>query len=256
MHQMLSCYGSHQTHLGCAKFSSRDRGNYTGIRHGNPIAWLLMFYRSNSIVNTADHCYSNSGMSNKTNKDKKPSATEKVSAEDAALFRDMVGDVKPLPDANKRDPIERRPKPNPRRPSNKASAVLDAQSGLVQSEYVTTVAPEESLYFAHPGLQHKLSQRLRRGQIAVEAALDLHGNTIESAAQELQRFLADAREAGFRCVIIVHGKGHRSLENKPVLKSQVNHWLRQHPGVLAFSSALPKDGGVGAVYVLLRKINK
>ncbi|HET8706021.1 MAG TPA: Smr/MutS family protein, partial [Pseudomonadales bacterium] len=39
---------------------------------------------------------------------------------------------------------------------------------------------------------------------------------------------------------------------EPILKSSVNHWLRQLPQVLAFCSAQPKDGGLGAVYVLVK----
>jgi DNA-nicking Smr family endonuclease len=32
----------------------------------------------------------------------------------------------------------------------------------------------------------------------------------------------------------------------------MNSWLRQHHTVLAFSSAPPRHGGTGALYVLLR----
>lgn len=196
-------------------------------------------------------------MGKQSDKDSKPSASDKVSAEDAALFREMVGDVTPLADDNKINPAEKRLKPMPRTKIIEHSVGMTArQTSLVQSEYVETVAPEDTLFFAHPGLQEKIKQRLRRGQIPVEANLDLHGYTIDAAALELDSFINDARQAGYRCCIIVHGKGHRSQENKPVLKSQVNHWLRQHPGILAFCSAIPKDGGVGAVYVLLRKTEK
>lgn len=33
---------------------------------------------------------------------------------------------------------------------------------------------------------------------------------------------------------------------------EVNYWLRLRPEVLAFCSATRRDGGTGAVYVLLR----
>jgi DNA-nicking Smr family endonuclease len=54
----------------------------------------------------------------------------------------------------------------------------------------------------------------------------------------------------------VHGKGYRSLDNQPVLKNNLNLWLRQHRDVQAFCSASPKDGGAGAVLVLLRLSEK
>ncbi|EXJ09223.1 Smr domain protein [Nitrincola nitratireducens] len=38
-----------------------------------------------------------------------------------------------------------------------------------------------------------------------------------------------------------------------MIKSCVNDWLQQIPQVLAFTSAQPKDGGTGAVYVLLKR---
>jgi len=41
-----------------------------------------------------------------------------------------------------------------------------------------------------------------------------------------------------------------------VIKNKVNSWLRQHQDVLAFHSAMPKDGGNGAVYVLLKKLHE
>jgi DNA-nicking Smr family endonuclease len=57
-------------------------------------------------------------------------------------------------------------------------------------------------------------------------------------------------------VLVVHGRGLHSKDQIPILKESVQAWLSQGrlaKGVLAFSSARPADGGVGAVYVLLRR---
>ncbi|MDT8407876.1 MAG: Smr/MutS family protein, partial [Methylococcales bacterium] len=86
----------------------------------------------------------------------------------------------------------------------------------------------------------------------LEAELDLHGLTAQQAQLTLQDFLRYALQRGKRCVRIVHGKGYRSPDAAPVLKNQVNSWLRQYAAVLAFTSAAPRDGGTGAVWVLLR----
>ena len=72
----------------------------------------------------------------------------------------------------------------------------------------------------------------------------------------LLHFLHDCAETGCRCVHIVHGKGYRSADNHPVLKNNLNLWLRQHKDVQAFCSAPPKDGGTGAVFVLLQLAEK
>ena len=62
--------------------------------------------------------------------------------------------------------------------------------------------------------------------------------------------------AGWRCVLIVHGRGLHSKDQVPVLKAQLKTWLNQKrigQMVLAFATARPQDGGAGAVYVLLRR---
>ena len=109
------------------------------------------------------------------------------------------------------------------------------------------------LSFSRSGLQHKVLKKLRQGKKPIEHALDLHGLTVEQARNELLEFLGECEAAGVRHAIIVHGKGFRS-KDKPVIKPMVNRWLRAADNVLAFHSALPKDGGSGAVYVLLKKL--
>jgi len=83
--------------------------------------------------------------------------------------------------------------------------------------------------------------------------LDLHGLTVIEARNELLEFLGECEVLGIRHAIIIHGKGFRS-KDKPVIKPMVNRWLRSTDNVLAFHSAQPKDGGSGAVYVLLKKM--
>ena len=94
-------------------------------------------------------------------------------------------------------------------------------------------------------------RRLRRGQFAVAAEIDLHGLGRHAAHEALREFIAEAVERGQGCVRVIHGKGRGSGQRGPVLKHVVNHWLRRMDGVLAFASARPVDGGTGAAYVLL-----
>jgi len=56
--------------------------------------------------------------------------------------------------------------------------------------------------------------------------------------------------------LVVHGRGHNSPDNLPVLKRYLQGWLsmkRFRRQVLAFASAQPYDGGTGALYLLLRR---
>lgn len=106
------------------------------------------------------------------------------------------------------------------------------------------------------GLDRRLLKKLRLGQFAVQAHLDLHGKTRALARDAVEGFVVESRQRGRRCVLIVHGRGLNSKDQIPVLKEALRVWLargRIARSVLAFCSARSVDGGTGAVYVLLRR---
>lgn len=109
----------------------------------------------------------------------------------------------------------------------------------------------DALEFARPGTSRDVLRKLRRGQLAVQAEIDLHGLGREAAHDALREFVAASAGRGLRCVRVIHGKGRRSGAHGPVLKRVVDHWLRRMASVTAFVSARPVDGGTGAAYVLL-----
>lgn len=105
------------------------------------------------------------------------------------------------------------------------------------------------------GLDRRTMDRLRRGQMRPEARLDLHGSTREEAHRELTEFLHRARDDGKRCVIVITGRGRASFGGG-VIRNETPRWLNLpalRPLVLGFAEAQPKDGGAGALYVLLRR---
>lgn len=109
------------------------------------------------------------------------------------------------------------------------------------------------------GLDPAVVRKLRRGEYAVQAHVDLHGMRRDEAKAVVHRFLRDARAAGKRCVLLVHGRGNHSKDQVPVLKEALRTWLgtaRFGRHVLAFATARPEDGGAGAVYVLLRRAGR
>jgi DNA-nicking Smr family endonuclease len=114
------------------------------------------------------------------------------------------------------------------------------------------VTADGALSFQRAGVRIQSMRRLRRGLYPIEDELDLHGLSQSAARRQLADFIARSRDAGCRCVRIVHGKGYRSGARGPVLKTAVNLWLRRHLDVMAFVSARAIDGGSGAMYVLLR----
>ena len=106
-----------------------------------------------------------------------------------------------------------------------------------------------------PGIDRKLLRRLRAGAYAVERRIDLHGLLAAEARETVHTALLEAAEAGQRCALVIHGRGLHSAD-EPVLKRSLPDWLAEAPlgeRVMAFASAAPEHGGLGATYVLLRK---
>ncbi|MFN4283618.1 MAG: Smr/MutS family protein [Alphaproteobacteria bacterium] len=98
-------------------------------------------------------------------------------------------------------------------------------------------------------LDKRTGQKLVRGKLPLEGRIDLHGMTQEQAHGRLARFLETGAEAGKRCVLVITGKSG-------VLKAAVPRWLNGaelRPLVLAIRYAQAKDGGEGALYVLLKR---
>lgn len=177
-------------------------------------------------------------------------ADDELSDEDKALFRNMVGAVTPL--KKTKQALEVKKKPAVLKARKSASVSNEAQQYSLSNYYQTEVGSDTILAYSKPGIRHKRWLQLRQGKIPIEARLDLHGLTLDNAQLRLCTFIDDQRALGHRCLLIIHGKGGR-YGALPLLKNHVNHWLPQLPHILAFHSALPRDGGSGAVYVLLAK---
>ncbi len=111
----------------------------------------------------------------------------------------------------------------------------------------------EYVEWVNPGLRRDLSEMLHGGEVAVQDWIDLHGFRVEEARAEVSRFLRDSLRKGLRCIKIIHGRGLRSAKG-PVLKKAVTGWLERdfRKYVAAYVTARACDGGLGAIYVLLR----
>lgn len=127
--------------------------------------------------------------------------------------------------------------------------LVDCGSGFVVSD--TPEYMEGIGYRAPPGI----TNRLHRGDFAVQAHLDLHGRTAETAREAFDAFMKESVLSGRSTVLIIHGRG-LSSPGDPVLKTKVSQWLSSgywRKWVVAFASARMCDGGSGASYVLLRR---
>jgi DNA-nicking Smr family endonuclease len=178
---------------------------------------------------------------------RRPSAP--VDDDDSRLFREAVGDVRPLAPVSA-PPAPAKPAPHPH--------MLEADEAAVPGELLdmafdpALLEVGEELGYLRDGYPPKLLRQLKRGQFSVQDDLDLHQMNAAAAQASIIAFLAEAKQHGLRCVRIVHGKGLRSKAAGPVLKGLTDRMLRRRDDVVAFASARPALGGTGAVVVLLK----
>lgn len=173
-----------------------------------------------------------------------------IDENDRDLFRTAIGEVKRL----QHDRRERSQPPRPAVARQRERDALDVMLRLREDPHSDTdVQPGDPVFYAQHSVPRAVARRLKRGQYRIDAELDLHGLRLEEARQATLQFIQDCRRHDLGCVRIIHGKGWRSGNDGPVLKPNVNHWLRHIADVLAFCSATPADGGTGAVYVLLKR---
>jgi DNA-nicking Smr family endonuclease len=166
-------------------------------------------------------------------------------AEDGELFRRALQDVEPIRKRSDRIPA------HGAKPVRRETAKLPR----VRPDVGPTARQPELEAGAGAGIDRRSLERLRRGKLAIEGTLDLHGRSYDEARLMLEEFIAHASEAGRRCVLVVTGKGSVA-SGGGVLRRGLPQWLNRPPcrdKVLAFSAARPEHGGAGACYVLLRR---
>ena len=185
--------------------------------------------------------------------------------DDDDLFSDALKGVKPIVQPNRvrhrkqLDGSEQKARARQRAEGNEGEMPFDPdRTGpeQVSDDYVEQVKPLDILSFKRPGIQEGVFRKLRLGKYPIDGKLDLHRKTVQEARRELVTFLRDAQRYDARTVLVLHGKGERDPQRPAVLKSHTAKWLREIPEVMAYHSAQQQHGGVGAVYVLLRKSEK
>ena len=181
-----------------------------------------------------------------------PKAPKKVTEKE--YFEQAMLDVKPLSKGQDKEiPIMRLPPPI----RDDDQLALQVLEDLVQGKEAFELRnSDEYVEGCIHGLDPRILRRLRNGDYAWQAYLDLHGMRVDEARGNLIDFIQTQHKKGRRCLLIIHGRGHHSFNQEPVLKSKLIHWLTNgflHKQILAFTSARPSDGGVGALYLLLRR---
>lgn len=176
---------------------------------------------------------------------------------DADLFKTALKGVTKLDNSNiaKIERKDVRKKPDAKMLAKRAAAegafeADDAELSDTQA-MLNPVASQAALSYRIATLQHKVFEDLKAGNLRWFEAVDLHGCTVEEARSAVLTIIQMAKDENQNVIKIVHGKGPEAI-----LKTYVNGWLRQHRDVLAFVSAPEKQGGTGAVLVLLKRSEK
>ncbi len=113
---------------------------------------------------------------------------------------------------------------------------------------------QEYVEWTHPDYRDDIILKLHEGRFSVQAFVDLHGCSVADAEEELEEFLADSFKKGLRCVKIIHGRGLRSVKGARLKEAVVKRLSgRFRKDLIAFVTARQCDGGLGALYVLLKK---
>lgn len=171
---------------------------------------------------------------------------------DAGLWDRVTRDVEPLQGG-------RQPPPKPRPPPPKQAVTPAARKPAAKPPPAAPPPKRAELPELAPGapagLDKRTAQRLKRGQLAIDGRIDLHGMTQAEAHGALTAYLERAQGSTRRCILVITGKG-RVSENGGVLRTMAPRWLNapaNRARILAIAPAQPKDGGAGALYVLLRR---
>ena len=176
-------------------------------------------------------------------------------ADDGDLFEKLFSNVTPLPEHGRVEHARPKRKPIPvQRLRDERAALADSLSDHITWDIGLETG--EELVYLRNGLSQQTVKKLRRGHWVIQDELDLHGLTSVDARAQLVEFLNACLRSGARCVRVIHGKGLRSKNREPVLKTKVANWLIQRDEVLAFCQARQADGGGGAVVVLLKSARR
>jgi DNA-nicking Smr family endonuclease len=113
---------------------------------------------------------------------------------------------------------------------------------------------QEYVEWINPDFRDDIVRMLHGGQFSIQSFIDLHGCTVSEAEEELGEFIQEAFKKGFRCVKVIHGRGLRSSKGARIKQAVVRRLSGHYRNdIIAYVTAQQCDGGLGALYVLLKK---
>ncbi|WP_299327299.1 Smr/MutS family protein [Parasphingopyxis sp.] len=170
-------------------------------------------------------------------------AERDLSADEQALWNKVIETVEPL-DRGPQTDLPTNSKPSPR-------ADLSAYAVPKLPERKSAPGPGKTL-------DASWDRKLTRGRVDPDVTIDLHGHSLNSAYDRLDRGLGQAIASHARIALLI--TGHAPKGEGPVtrgkIRAAVGDWLaasRHAPHIAAVRGAHPRHGGRGALYIVLRR---
>lgn len=170
-----------------------------------------------------------------------------MSAAERALWRHVTRHVRPI-------------RPAPPQPDAAPAAAAPLRPAAAPPE----PAPRPALPArpTNPVADASGHRKVRRGQVEPARRLDLHGLTHDQARAALLGVVAQVRAEGGRSLLVITGKGSRTLAGEDfwapqpgVLRRSLPAWLNDpalRPWIAGYAPAHARHGGGGAFYVFLK----
>lgn len=203
---------------------------------------------------------------------KKPGSNDHLNENDRQIWKQVSDTAEPLKSrpqraarkkSTKKPPAANTPPKGQTHPEKFSQPTTPSYSPVRQSR-ASVVAPVL-------GVDKAMKRKLGRGQMEIDARLDLHGKTKDAAHRILKSFLLNAQSRGHRTVLVITGKGEQGLarhtlhsfdvvhmpERSGVLMRSVPQWLNEPDFrnlLIGYQPAHPKHGGGGALYIRIRRI--
>jgi len=103
------------------------------------------------------------------------------------------------------------------------------------------------------GINTNSDRKLTLGKYDIDSKIDLHGLTLSEAYEKVRLFFNNAVIRKYKCILVITGKGKHSTNT--TIKESIRDWLKQPyfaNNIIKYTDASQKDGGSGAIYILLR----
>lgn len=179
----------------------------------------------------------------------------RLAPEEAALWQRVIESVKPIAGR------KAAPKPVAAPVAVTPTAIAKPVVKKIKLAPPPAPPPPRSAQSANT-LDGSWDRQLSRGLVSPESAIDLHGHSLASAYDRLDRGLEQAIAQGDRVLLLVTGKPPRPESERPhargAIRAAVGDWLAssRHSGrIAAVRGAHPRHGGSGALYIVLRRPN-